>query len=117
MEDINMIDSCQVHLYEQYASNIKRAEVFMIPWTFQKLNLFLKEWFLCSKSQISWTGSYIALDSFLIFSGIMVRYMKQGFFFSILGRDPSAFQIGKISVVNLLIGKFVIVHNYVIFGQ
>ena len=30
----------------------------------------------------------------------------QGFFLAILGRGPRAFHIGKISVVNLLIGKF-----------
>ena len=34
-------------------------------------------------------------------------------FFAVLG----TFQIGKISVVNLLIGKFVKVRNYGIFGQ
>ena len=38
-------------------------------------------------------------------------------FFAILGRGPRAFKIGKISVVNPLIGKFVIVHKYSIFGQ
>ena len=43
----------------------------------------------------------------------------QGFFFVILGRGPRVFQIGKSSMVNpyYKIGKFVIVHNYVIFGQ
>ena len=30
----------------------------------------------------------------------------QGFFFSILGRGPRAFQIGKISAVNHYFGKF-----------
>ena len=42
---------------------------------------------------------------------------SQGFFFAIFGRSPRAFHIGKISMVNPKIGKFVIVHNYVIFGQ
>ena len=38
-------------------------------------------------------------------------------FFSDFGRCPRAFQIGKISVQNPYIGKFVIVQNYGIFGQ
>ena len=38
--------------------------------------------------------------------------MGSGICFAILGRKPGAFQIGKISVVE--IGKFVIGHNYVI---
>ena len=38
-------------------------------------------------------------------------------FFAILGRGPRAFQIGKISVENTLIGKFELVHNYGIFGR
>ena len=38
-------------------------------------------------------------------------------FFAILGRGLRAFQIEKISVVKPLMGKFVIAHNYVIFGQ
>ena len=40
-----------------------------------------------------------------------------GIFFAILGRGPRAFQIGKISMVNPSIGKFVIVGNYGIFGH
>ena len=53
---------------------------------------------------------------------IFIIYLKTvvyapGIFFSILGRGPRAFQIGKINVVNPLIGKTVIVHNHVIFGQ
>ena len=43
--------------------------------------------------------------------------VQRFFFFAILGRGPRAFQIGKISPVNPKIGKFVIAHNYVIFGQ
>ena len=38
-------------------------------------------------------------------------------FFAILGRGPGAFQIGKISGVNPLIGKIVIVHICDFFGQ
>ena len=34
-----------------------------------------------------------------------------------MGRGPRAFQIGKISMVNPLIEKFVKVHNYGIFDQ
>ena len=48
-----------------------------------------------------------------------LRVNKQpGIFFAVLGRGPPrAFEIGKISAVNFLIGKFVIMHNYVIFGH
>ena len=35
-------------------------------------------------------------------------------FFTVWGRGPGAFQIGKSSAVTPEIGKFVIVHNYVI---
>ena len=48
---------------------------------------------------------------------MMKLHIQSWIFFAILGRDPRAFQIGKISTANSLIGKFVIVHNYVIFGQ
>ena len=41
---------------------------------------------------------------------------RQGFFFGNFGKGPRAFQIGKISAVNPKIGKFVLVHNYVILG-
>ena len=39
-----------------------------------------------------------------------------GIFFN-FGKGPWAFQIGKISAVNPINGKFVIVHNNVILGQ
>ena len=48
---------------------------------------------------------------------LSVVYDTPGISLAILGRDPTAFQIEKSNVVNPLIGKFVIVHNYVIFGQ
>ena len=44
------------------------------------------------------------------------KFIPQIFFFN-FGKGPRAFQFGKSSVVNPKIGKFVIVHNYVIFGQ
>ena len=40
-----------------------------------------------------------------------MHVQKSWVFFSIMGRGPGAFQIGK-SRVNYLIGKFVIVNDY-----
>ena len=37
---------------------------------------------------------------------IMMEFVRQGFFFAILGRGPRAFQIGKISAVNHYLEKF-----------
>ena len=83
-----------------------------LKWLFYTLYLFLKDKLT---SNLYHTVFHPHNENILI--GPIKQIFSQGFFFAILGRGPCAFQIGKSSIVNPSIGKFVIVHNIVIFVQ
>ena len=70
---------------------------------------------------IKWYNNILKLINHKLFTYLVMlcnnANNKARDIFAILGRGPWAFQIGKISVVNPQIGKFVMVYHYVIFGQ